>query len=129
MKLRLTAKAGWAVIAVGFLVVLSTRILLKRPPDSIQHMREAALEMDLRAMREAIANYTRDRKQAPQSLQDLVAGQYLREIPVDPITRKADWVPHFRNTVINPEQSGTGIDDVHSNSDRIDSNGKPYNTW
>jgi general secretion pathway protein G len=126
MKLRLTAKASLAAI-LGFLAVLSAAIWLKTPPDSIQHMREAALEMDLQGMREAIASYTRDTKQAPQSLQDLVAGHYLAEIPVDPITRKADWVPHFRNTVINPEQRG--IDDVHSNSDRIGRNGKPYNTW
>ncbi len=35
-------------------------------------------------MRQAIDNYTLDKQQAPQSLDDLVDAHYLREVPVDP---------------------------------------------
>jgi general secretion pathway protein G len=96
---------------------------------SIQHAREAVLKKDLQTMREAIDNYTLDKQQAPQSLQDLVDGHYLRQVPMDPVTHKDDWVPHYGDTVMSPDQTGTGIDDVHSSSEQISSDGTPYNTW
>jgi general secretion pathway protein G len=96
---------------------------------SIQHAREAVLKKDLQTMREAIDNYTLDKQQAPQSLQDLVDGHYLRQVPMDPITQQTDWDLHFGDSVITPDQTGGGLDDVHSKSDQISSDGKPYNTW
>jgi general secretion pathway protein G len=96
---------------------------------SIQHARESVLLQDLQTMRQAIDNYTLDKQQAPQSLDELVDAHYLREIPVDPISRQKDWVTHFGDTVLSPEQSGTGIDDVHSGSDQVGTNGTPYSAW
>ena len=96
---------------------------------SIQHAREAVLKKDLQTMREAIDNYTMDKQQAPQSLQDLVDGNYLRQIPVDPVTQQNDWVPHFGDTVLSPDQTGTGMDDIHAGSDRVGSDGTPYSSW
>jgi general secretion pathway protein G len=96
---------------------------------SIKHAREAVLKKDLQTMREAIDNYTLDKQQAPQSLQDLVDGRYLRQIPKDPITQQTEWDLHFGESVITPEQTGSGLDDVHSKSDQISSDGKPYNEW
>lgn len=96
---------------------------------SIQHAREAVLKKDLQTMREAIDNYTLDKQQAPQSLQDLVDGHYLRQIPVDPITQQQDWQTHFSDTVISPDQTGSGIDDVHAGSDAVGTDGTPYSSW
>jgi general secretion pathway protein G len=96
---------------------------------SIQHAREATLKQDLVVMRTAIDNFTMDKQQAPQSLDDLVDSHYLREVPLDPISRQKDWVPHFSDTVLSPDQSGSGIDDVFSGSDQVGSDGKPYNSW
>jgi general secretion pathway protein G len=96
---------------------------------SIQHAREATLKQDLQVMRVAIDNFTLDKQQAPQSLDDLVDSHYLREVPLDPISRQKDWVPHFGDTVLSPDQSGSGIDNVFSGSDQVGSDGKPYNTW
>jgi general secretion pathway protein G len=96
---------------------------------SILHAREAVLRQDLQTMRQAIDNYTLDKQQAPQSLDDLVDAHYLREVPVDPITRQKDWTTHFGDTVLTPEQTGSGIDDVHSGSDQVGTNGQPYSTW
>jgi len=96
---------------------------------SIQHAREATLKQDLQVMRSAIDNYTLDKQQAPQSLDDLVDGHYLREVPMDPVSHQKDWVAHFGDTVLSPDQSGSGIDDVHSGSEQIGSDGTPYNTW
>lgn len=79
-------------------------------------------------MRDAIDNYTLGKKQAPQSLQDLVNGHYLKQIPIDPFTRKKDWVPQF-DDVLTENQAGNGIVDVHSNSTQVASDGTPYNEW
>jgi general secretion pathway protein G len=91
--------------------------------------REAVLKQDLQTMRQAIDNYTMDKQQAPQSLEDLVDAHYLREIPIDPVSQQKDWVLHFGDTVLVPDQSGTGVDDVHSGSEAVGSNGEAYNTW
>jgi general secretion pathway protein G len=96
---------------------------------SIRRAREAVLKQDLQTMRTAIDNYTMDKLQAPQSLQDLADAHYLRDLPIDPFTQQRDWVAHFGDTLISPEQTGTGVDDVHSNSDQTGSDGTPYNTW
>jgi general secretion pathway protein G len=80
-------------------------------------------------MRQAIDQYTLDKQQAPQSLQDFVNGHYLKEIPTDPFTLKKDWVPYFSDIVLTPDQTTTGIEDVHSNSTQMGSNGSAYNAW
>jgi hypothetical protein len=56
---------------------------------NIQRAKEAVLKEDLQEMRKAIDNYTMDKQAAPQSLDDLVP-QYLRIMPVDPITTNKD---------------------------------------
>jgi general secretion pathway protein G len=97
--------------------------------NSIRHARETVLKKDLQSMREAIDNYTMDKQQAPQSLQDLVDAHYLRNIPNDPMTNTPDWVTHVSDMVISPDQTGTGIDDVHAGSDAVAMDGTPYSSW
>jgi general secretion pathway protein G len=109
------------VILVGMAAGIYTR--------TVQHAREAVLKKDLQTMREAIDNYTLDKQQAPQSLQDLVDAHYLRQIPVDPINQETDWVLHYGDAVMSVDQTGTGVDDVHSGSDQISSDGTPYSSW
>jgi general secretion pathway protein G len=97
---------------------------------AVLRAREAVLHQDLQEMRKAIDSYTLDKEAAPQSLDDLVSAQYLREIPVDPITQKKDWVPVFQDVVMSPDQSTTGITDVHSSSDQVSPfEGTPYSSW
>jgi general secretion pathway protein G len=99
---------------------------------SVIRAREAVLKSDLKVMREAIDNYTLDKEAAPQSLEDLTnpQSQYLREIPVDPITRQKDWQVEMCDTVMSPDQSTTGMCNVHSNSPDVSPfDGSAYNTW
>ncbi len=92
--------------------------------------REAALKQDLTTMRQTIEQYTLDKEAAPQSLDDLVSGGYLREIPTDPMTRKKDWNVEMENVVLTPNQSATGITDVHSASTAVSPNtNTPYSSW
>jgi general secretion pathway protein G len=99
---------------------------------SVVKAKEATLRSDLSVMRQAIDHYTMDKEAAPQSLEDLVnpQSQYLREIPTDPMTGTKDWHVDFGDTVMSPDQSTTGIVDVHSNSDKVSTfDGTHYNTW
>ncbi len=96
----------------------------------VQHSKEAVLKTDLRTMRDAIDNYTLDKQAAPQSIDDLQQAGYLRSVPVDPMTSAKDWVPQFDSVVLSPDQTTTGMVDVHSNSPRISPfDGTPYNEW
>jgi general secretion pathway protein G len=97
---------------------------------SVQRAREATLKQDLQAMRQSIDNYTLDKQAAPQSLEDLAQAGYLRMVPKDPMTGAADWDLQFDSVVLSPEQSGTGLTDVHSHSGLTSPfEGTPYNQW
>jgi general secretion pathway protein G len=99
---------------------------------SVMHAKEAKLRNDLFVMRQAIDHFTLDKEAAPQSLEDLAnpQSQYIREIPVDPMTNAKDWHVDFGDTVLSPDQSNTGIVDVHSNSDKTSPlDGTPYSSW
>ena len=96
---------------------------------TVKHSREAVLKQDLQTMRQAIDNYTLDKQQAPQSLEDLVEAHYLREIPVDPVCNQKDWVTHVGDTVLSPDQTSTGVDDVHSGCEQNALDGTSYTTW
>lgn len=101
-----------------------------RYQQSVVRAKEAALKQDLAVMRQAIHQYTVDKQQAPQSLEDLVSAGYLREVPVDPFTQRKDWEIVFEDLLLSPEQSTTGITDVRSRSDRVSPfEGTPYNQW
>jgi general secretion pathway protein G len=123
---------GFTLIELMIVITIITILLGIAVPmyqKSVQRSRESVLKQDLQALRQCIDNFTLDKEAAPQSLEDLVQAGYLRELPVDPMTQQRDWQPHYGETVLSPDQSTTGIDDVHSNSDRTGSNGSPYNTW
>lgn len=98
---------------------------------SVTRAKEAALHHDLSVMRDAIEQYTLDKQQAPQSLDDLVSSGYLRAVPVDPVTGAKDWVVATSDLLLSPDEtSNGGITDVHSSSDRVSSfEGTPYSSW
>src|SRR5215471_21814205 len=91
---------------------------------------ETVLKDNLREMRRVIDQYTADKKKAPQSLQDLVDGGYFRQLPTDPVTNSnSTWEAVTDTAVSSPDQTESGIIDVHSGSAAISSEGTPYNTW
>ena len=109
------------LILVGIAVGAYNRALLRS--------RETVLHDDLKTMRSAIDHYTMDKEAAPQSLDDL-APDYIRAIPVDPITNAKDWVPKVESVVLTPEQAGSGITDVKSASDKVSPiENTAYNSW
>jgi general secretion pathway protein G len=127
------ADAGFTLIEL-MVVITIILILLSmaavRYDRSIQRAKEAALHHDLSVMRQAIEQYTLDKEQAPQSLDDLVSAGYLSRIPVDPVTNTKDWTTETSDTIMSPDQASGGISDVHSSSDQVSPfEGTPYSSW
>src|ERR1700733_13321798 len=97
---------------------------------NIRAANEAVLREDLHTMRQAIDSYTVDKQKAPQSLDDLVQGGYLKTMPVDPFTHRSDtWIPAQDDTMQTLHQTESGINDVHSGAQMTASDGSSYNTW
>jgi len=91
--------------------------------------REKTLKVNLHSLRSVIDQYTADKKKAPQTLQDLVEAGYFREMPLDPITGQHDWRTDFDTSVASPDQTDSGITNVHSLSSALSSEGTTYDTW
>jgi general secretion pathway protein G len=96
----------------------------------ILHANEAVLKQDLRAMRDAIDQYTQDKQKAPQALDDLVSAGYLHAIPKDPFTRASDsWQVVQEDVMTAVDQTAPGITDVKSGSSLISTEGTAYSSW
>ncbi|HKQ87499.1 MAG TPA: type II secretion system protein [Candidatus Acidoferrales bacterium] len=97
---------------------------------SVLHAKEAALHQDLAEMRKAIDDYTMDKAAAPNTLDDLVQAQYLHEVPVDPLTGKREWTTDTCDELLSPDQTSTGICNVHSESDGVSPlENSAYSSW
>src|SRR4026208_307976 len=96
----------------------------------VLNAKETVLKDNLREMRRIIDQYTADKKKAPLSLQDLVDAGYFRQLPEDPVTgSNQTWEPVMDTSVTSPDQTESGLVDLHSGSTAISSEGTPYNTW
>lgn len=128
-----TRVAGFTLLELMIvitIIMILAGIAAVRYERTVQRAREATLRSDLQVMRVAIENFTLDKQAAPQSLQDLVDAKYLRDVPLDPMTHAADWQLKIGDTVMSPDQTTVGIEDVHSNSEQVSIvEGTPYNSW
>jgi general secretion pathway protein G len=117
------------IVIIIMAVLLS--IALPIYNQSIVRSREAVLRNDLFELRKLISQYTLDKQKAPQSLDDLVQAGYIKSIPKDPMTGEANWEPQQEeDTLLTVDQQDPGIDDVHSASTALSSDGtSAYNTW
>src|SRR5271170_8334606 len=90
---------------------------------SILRARESVLRQNLSTMRSVISQYTLDKQKAPQSLDDMVTAGYLRQIPVDPMTKETNWEVVQEDTLMAVDQQEPGIVDIHSASSGSASDG------
>ncbi|MDQ3174861.1 MAG: general secretion pathway protein GspG [Acidobacteriota bacterium] len=115
------------MIVISIIIILAA-IALPQYRRTIMHAREAVLRDDLYKMRSLLDQYAADKGKLPQSLEDLVTENYMRELPVDPFTGQKDW------TVITGEDPNStsgeqGVINVHSASSDVSSEGTPYSEW
>ena len=139
------------VVACGILIILSTAAV-PMARITIQRQKEAELKRSLREIRTAIDRFkdAADRNQLmvkagtegyPPDLQTLVDGvqlagapdrhvRFLRKIPVDPMTGKADW--GMRSVQDDPDTGSWGgqdVFDVYSLSTGTALDGTRYSDW
>ncbi|HKS81209.1 MAG TPA: prepilin-type N-terminal cleavage/methylation domain-containing protein [Candidatus Acidoferrales bacterium] len=118
------------LMIVAAIIMIFATIAVGRYEQSVIRAREATLRSDLATMRKAIQDYTEDKEAGPQSLDDLVSGGYLRAVPVDPLTGAKDWTTDTDELLVSPEQTTTGITDVHSGSGAVSPfDGTAYSSW
>jgi general secretion pathway protein G len=117
------------MVVIAIIMILAT-IAAGNYRQSIVRAKETSLRTDLKVMRDAIQHYTEDKEAAPSSLDDLVSAHYIQQIPTDPMTGAKDWVTASEDLDVSPEQSSSGITDVHSSSDKISPfENDPYSSW
>ena len=140
------------LVTCTVLVILASAVI-PMAKNGIRRERELDLRRDLREMRRAIDDYKAKVDQQkikptsvenlgyPESLEILVEGvqmkdkatgkiRFLRRIPVDPFTNKAEW--GLRSVTDDPTSTGWGgsnVYDVYSLAPGVGSNGIPYNQW
>ena len=87
---------GFTLIEIlAVLAIIATLLTIAAPRyfAAIDRSKEAVLKENLFQMRDAISKYHADKGRYPESLQALATEQYLRKIPVDPITQSVEsWV-------------------------------------
>jgi general secretion pathway protein G len=103
--------------------------------DSPKRAREATLRGDLFTFRSVIDQYKGDKGNYPPDLETLIKDGYMRKIPLDPMTKAADWVLTFEEEATEPddptftETAVPGVIDVHSASPEIGLDGTAYSEW
>ena len=103
--------------------------------DSPQRAREATLRADLFTFRSVIDQYKGDKGNYPPDLEILVKDGYMRKIPLDPMTKAADWVLTMEEEPSEPDDPSVteppqpGIIDVHSASKVKALDGTSYSDW
>jgi general secretion pathway protein G len=139
------------IIACSILMVLSS-MALPVFRYTVVRQKEAELHYDLRAMRDAVDRYKdlADQRKFrtevgsenyPPDLETLVKGvqlgagddkklRFLRKVPVDPMTGRADW--GLRSISDDPDSSswgGKNVFDVYSKSTGTALDGTKYSDW
>jgi general secretion pathway protein G len=113
------------LIVVLTIIGVLLAIAVPRYFTSLEKARETILRQDLSVMRDAMDKYDSDKGHFPETLDALVTDRYIRSIPVDPYTKKADtWVVVASD---NPDEPG--IKDVHSGFEGTAPDGTAYATW
>jgi general secretion pathway protein G len=96
---------------------------------SINAAREEAFRKNLETLNKAIFQYTLDKQKPPHALDDLKGAGYIEKIPND-ITGSTTWVTEDDPpALLSIYQTDTGVYGVHSGSNHVGSNGKPYSEW
>jgi general secretion pathway protein G len=122
---RIARRSGFTLIELLVVLAIIAMLLSVAMPryfHSIDLAKESTLTENLRATREILDKYYGDTGQYPESLQQLVEKNYLRVLPVDPITESAQsW------TIVPPPNGMKGkVFNIHSGAAGTNRAGKPW---
>ena len=131
-RLKMRRSRGFTLlemmIVISIILILMS-IALPIYNQSVLRSREAVLWQDLFELRSLISQYTLDKQKAPQSLDDLVTGGYIKTLPKDPTTNEANWEVVQEDILLAVDQQDPGISDVHSASNQTGTDGTAYSSW
>ena len=99
------AARGFTLIEMLVVMTLVALLLTLAVPRYFRSLDSAKLTVerqDVATMRDAIDKFYGDLGRYPDTLDELVAKRYLRQIPVDPVTELADW------TIVAPVDTTMG---------------------
>jgi general secretion pathway protein G len=78
------------LIVVMAIVSMLLALAVPRYFRSVERSKEAVLKQDLSVMRDALDKFYSDAGKYPDALDELISKRYLRKIPADPFTERAD---------------------------------------
>ena len=111
-----------------FILIILISVALPTYQRSVQQARETVLKENLFQMRRAIDQYAADKGKLPQSLEDLVTEEYLREKPMDPITETREW-QEIQGEDTSSSDGEQGLKDIKSTAEGEDGDGKRYEEY
>jgi len=139
-------RSGFTLIELLVVLAILALLLTIATPRYIQHVeraRETTLRSSLKVMRDAIDKFDSDQGHLPQNLDELVNRNYLKAIPLDPITdRKDTWIslspgellaaspaPALGSASTPGVGTGSGMADVRSGAPGNGTDGTPFKEW
>lgn len=130
---QLLRVGGWTLIELLIVMAIVAVLISVAVPlytNSIRRTKETVLKSNLFMLRTQIDEYTFDKKAAPQTLDDLVAEGYIRQVPIDPMTgSNQSWEVIIEDSLSSVDQTQPGIFDVRSGSDERSLEGTVYSEW
>jgi general secretion pathway protein G len=126
---RAKRAGGFTLIELLVVMAIVATLLTLAVPRyfiSIDRSKEAVLKENLFQIRDAIGKYHADKGRYPDSLQALATEQYLRKVPIDPVTQsEMTWV-----VVPVPAVTETaGVFDVRSGAQGKATDGSEFSAW
>ncbi|HEV7643959.1 MAG TPA: type II secretion system protein [Pyrinomonadaceae bacterium] len=128
---RRNRQAGFSLLELMiamFVMVILISVAVPTYIYTVRHARETILRENLDQMRRMIDQYGADKGKLPETLEDLKTAGYLREIPIDPLTDKAEW-EEVKGDDFNATDGHQGLTDVKSLAEGDDMQGKPYKEY
>ncbi len=111
-----------------FIMIILLSIAVPTYERSVRQARETVLKENLWQIRRAIDQFTADKGKLPSSVDDLVTGKYLREMPLDPVSEKGEW-KEIQGEDTNSQDAQQGLKDVKSLAEGQDSNGVAFSEY
>lgn len=127
------------IVCTVIIGILSTTAL-PLAQNLVRNKKEELLREHLKDMRKAIDRFYEKKTEKepglpdfeyyPKTLNELVENRFLRKIPLDPFTEKADWKTRSSTDAADAAISNQqNVFDIFSASEKSDGKGQPYSSW
>jgi general secretion pathway protein G len=117
------------MLVVISIVMVLLAVAVQNYSHNVTLAKEARLHQNLTTLNKVIQEYSLDKHHAPQSLDDLVQGGYLKFIPDDITGTNTTWVTDPEDPENAWDPNNQGIGSVHSGSEDSSLGGELYSSW